>query len=201
MLAIAGGKGGVGKTTTALGIGVALRNRRRDPLVVDADVDTPNLHLVAGTEAGGVRTLADGGSVEDAAEISDRYGGLRIVGAHPGAPVPIALRMLVTERPVVLDSPAGGSRDAVVPLRHADHAIVVTTPDPESIQDSKKTARMARAVDTEVVAWIVNRTATVPDRARDAACGVPAIAVPEGNKAPLEAVESFDRAVSAWVNA
>lgn len=44
MLAIAGGKGGCGKTTTALGVGAALPGR---PLVVDADWDLPNLHRLA----------------------------------------------------------------------------------------------------------------------------------------------------------
>ncbi|WP_430505818.1 MinD/ParA family ATP-binding protein [Haloparvum sp. PAK95] len=44
MIAIAGGKGGCGKTTTALGVGAALPGR---PLVVDADWDLPNLHRLA----------------------------------------------------------------------------------------------------------------------------------------------------------
>ncbi|MFB6233996.1 MAG: hypothetical protein ABEH81_02305 [Halopenitus sp.] len=44
MLAIAGGKGGCGKTMTALGVGAALPGR---PLAVDADWDLPNLHRLA----------------------------------------------------------------------------------------------------------------------------------------------------------
>ncbi|MUV61849.1 AAA family ATPase, partial [Halobacterium sp. CBA1126] len=48
MLAVAGGKGGSGKTTTALGLAGALVERRRRPLVVECDLDAPNLHLRAG---------------------------------------------------------------------------------------------------------------------------------------------------------
>ncbi|RDZ49114.1 CDP-4-dehydro-6-deoxy-D-gulose 4-reductase, partial [Haloferax sp. Atlit-10N] len=44
MLAIAGGKGGCGKTTIALGVGQALGTPTRPALVVDTDRDMPNLH-------------------------------------------------------------------------------------------------------------------------------------------------------------
>ncbi|MFW5937921.1 MAG: P-loop NTPase, partial [Halanaeroarchaeum sp.] len=96
MLAIAGGKGGVGKTTTALGVGVALATRRRDPVVVDADADLPNLHLVADVDGGGVEAVADGTDVERASIPSDRFEGVRVLGSRPGAPVARALRTLVT---------------------------------------------------------------------------------------------------------
>lgn len=200
MLAIAGGKGGVGKTTTALGIGVALAARRRDPVVVDADADTPNLHLVADVDDTGVEALAGGATIEDASTDSRRFDGIRVVGSHSGAPVARALRRLVTDRPVVLDSPAGGSRDAVLPLRLADHAVVVTTPDPESVQDAEKTARMARRVDTEVVAWIVNRSSAVPDHVRRLAGDVPVVPVPATPNPPVDARQAYDGALTAWVN-
>ncbi|MFB6161566.1 MAG: CDP-4-keto-6-deoxy-D-glucose-3-dehydrase, partial [Haloferacaceae archaeon] len=47
MLAIAGGKGGAGKTTTALGLAAALDG---PTLVADADLDMPDLHLLAGVD-------------------------------------------------------------------------------------------------------------------------------------------------------
>lgn len=201
MLAIAGGKGGVGKTTAALGVGMALAARRRDPVVLDADVDTPNLHLVAGVDDEGVAALADGSPIDDAGSVSRRYDGVRVVGASAGAPVERALRRLVTDRPAVVDSPAGGSRDAVLPLRVADHAIVVTTPDPAAVEDAAKTARIARRVDTEVVAWIVNRSSTVPQELQRAAGDVPAIPVPATPNPPHDARRAYDDALTAWVNA
>ncbi|MGM0399600.1 MAG: MinD/ParA family ATP-binding protein [Halobacteriota archaeon] len=201
MLAIAGGKGGVGKTTTALGVGVALAARRRNPVVVDADRDTPNLHLVADVDDGGIEALADGASVDDASAVSRRYEGIRILGSYAGGPVDRALRRLVTDRPVVVDTPAGGSRDAILPLRLADNAVVVTTPDPASIEDATKTARIARRVDTEVVAWIVNRSSTVPETLRRVAGDVPTIPVPASPDPPTDARRAYDDAVTGWVNA
>ncbi|UWG48379.1 RecA-superfamily ATPase implicated in signal transduction, inactivated [Halanaeroarchaeum sp. HSR-CO] len=201
MLAIAGGKGGVGKTTTALGVGVALAARRRNPVVVDADRDTPNLHLVADVDDGGIEALADGVSIDDASTVSRGYEGIRIIGSYAGGPVGRALRQLVTDSPVVVDTPAGGSRDAILPLRLADHAIVVTTPDPASVEDARKTARIARRVDTEVVAWIVNRSSTVPETLRGSVGDVPVIPVPASPDPPTDARRAYDDAVSGWVNA
>jgi len=47
-VAVAGGKGGVGKTTVAVNLAVALTGRGRAVLLVDADVDNPNDHVNLG---------------------------------------------------------------------------------------------------------------------------------------------------------
>ena len=201
MLAIAGGKGGVGKTTTAIGVGVALATRRRDPVVVDADVDLPNLHLVADVEDGGIEAVAEGTDVETASTPSHRFDGIRVLGSRPGAPIARALRSLVTDRPVVVDSPAGASPDAVLPLRMADQALVVTTPDPEAVADAKKTAAIARSIGTEVIGWIVNRSSTVPDAVAHAAGSTPAVPVPATENPPLDARDAYDGALTGWINA
>ena len=49
-IAVAGGKGGVGKTTVAINLAVALAGRGRAVLLVDADVDNPNDHVNLGIE-------------------------------------------------------------------------------------------------------------------------------------------------------
>jgi septum site-determining protein MinD len=48
MLAVAGGKGGAGKTTTTLGLAGALARQRRTVLAADADREMPDLHAMAG---------------------------------------------------------------------------------------------------------------------------------------------------------
>ncbi len=47
-LVIASGKGGVGKTTSALNIGAALTDFGRDVIVVDANLSKPNIGLHLG---------------------------------------------------------------------------------------------------------------------------------------------------------
>lgn len=46
-VAVSSGKGGVGKTTTAVSIAAALSARGLDVVVIDADLTGPNVHLVA----------------------------------------------------------------------------------------------------------------------------------------------------------
>jgi septum site-determining protein MinD len=179
VLAVAGGKGGSGKTTTALGIAAALAERRRRPLVVDCDVDAPNLHLRAGVPRDpGID--ATGPPAENATGAPNLPGvdvlpaGLASVEA-----VEAVVRELPNDRPVVLDCPAGASESATLPLRVADGAIVVTTLGRESIEDGVKTASIARAVGTDVEGVAVTGESSVPDGLRSAFGASTVVAVPE----------------------
>jgi len=192
VLAIAGGKGGSGKTTTALGVAGALAQRRRRPLVVDCDLDAPNLHLRAGVDRDpGV----DAPNPEAAAHEAVALPGVDVVpvGDADGADLAAALDALPADRPVLLDCPAGASEAAARPLRAADATVLVTTLGRESVEDAVKTAAMARAVGTAPCVAAVSREPAVPDGLR-AALGAPdAVAVP-GVPAPLTA----DAATAAY---
>lgn len=178
MLAIAGGKGGSGKTTTALGVADALAQRRRRPLVVDCDLDAPNLHLRAGVDRDpGV----DAPEIETAIHEAAALPGVDVLpaGGADADDLAAALAALPVDRPVLLDCPAGASEAAARPLRAADATVVVTTLGRESVEDAVKTAAMARAVDAPPCAAAVSREPAVPD-GLGAALGVSdAVAVPD----------------------
>lgn len=161
MLAIAGGKGGSGKTTTALGLGRALARRGEDPVVVDCDPDMPDLHHRARTElAGGIDELATGAPVEAAATESTVVPGVRLLPGGNRNNVEGALRRLgAWHGPVLLDCPPGVGPDAVVPLRFADRALLVTTDRPQSVADVGMTCRCARELACPVVGALVRTTA------------------------------------------
>lgn len=176
MLAVAGGKGGSGKTTTALGIAAALVGRRRHPLVVDCDLDAPNLHVRAGVPRDpGVNAAP---STETAHE-SPVVPGVDVVPAGAADPEALAAALddLPTDRPVLLDCPAGASEAAVRPMRAADACVVVGTPGRESIEDALKTTAMARAVGTPVRAIVVSRSHSTPAGLAEAT-SAPSIPVP-----------------------
>jgi len=149
MLAVAGGKGGCGKTTTALGVARTLARRGHAPLVVDADCDMPDLHHVAGIEReSGVDALARGAPLERAVQRSPAIPGVALVTA--GRPERIGPAIRATRGwagPVLLDCPAGIGPDATRPLRHADRALVVSTDDPQSLEDTRRTVTAARQLD------------------------------------------------------
>lgn len=172
MLAVAGGKGGCGKTTTTLGLALAAGRRGRSVLAVDADVDVPDLHRVAGiadplTERGPVDARADGGAGHHRRRPVPDAPGVDVLPARPGAdPSALEERLAgqVDHDVVLLDCPAGAGHDAAVPLRAADRTLVVTTPRPPSLRDAAKTAAMSRAVGTPVAGAVVTRAERPPER-------------------------------------
>ncbi|QLH83738.1 MinD/ParA family ATP-binding protein [Halosimplex pelagicum] len=166
MLAIAGGKGGCGKTTTALGLAAALARDGGRPLVVDADCDMPNLHTMADTDRSpGVDAVADGDSIAAATHRSTVVPGVDVLpaGSASGPLDRTALRRLGRARQrVLLDCPAGATDAAAAPLRHADAALVVSTGEPASLDDAAKTARMAETLGARVAGSVLTRTDEPP---------------------------------------
>lgn len=153
MLAVAGGKGGCGKTTTALGLALVGDHRGLSVLAVDADVDVPDLHRVAGT---GTEVAAS--HTPEPRPVPDAPG-VQVLPARPGTD-PGALDERLAEWPrahdlVLLDCPAGAGPDAAVPLRTADRTLLVTTDAPPSLRDAAKTAAMSRAVGTPIAGAVV----------------------------------------------
>jgi septum site-determining protein MinD len=147
--AIAGGKGGCGKTTTVLGLALALVERGRRPVVVDADVDVPDLHIRADVDREpGLPALARGARPTQVVQPSPEFPGVGVLSTGTAdTPVDVAIRRLAPlDRPVLIDCPAGASPDAAAPLRAAERTILVTLATPVSRQDTAKTARMARAL-------------------------------------------------------
>ena len=151
VLVVTSGKGGVGKTTSTAALGAALAQSGENVVVVDFDVGLRNLDLVMGAERRVVYDLINvvqGDAKLAQAVIRDkRLDTLSILPASQTrdkdafieegvARVMDELRAMFDW--VICDSPAGIERGAVLAMRHADMAVIVTNPEVSSVRDSDR---------------------------------------------------------------
>jgi septum site-determining protein MinD len=151
VIVVTSGKGGVGKTTSTASIGAALAQSGQRVCVVDFDVGLRNLDLVLGAERRVVYdfiNVAQGDAKLTQALIRDkRVDTLHLLAASQTRDKD-ALSSEGVERVigelrmsfdwVICDSPAGIERGALLAMRFADQAIVVTNPEISSVRDSDR---------------------------------------------------------------
>ncbi len=203
MIAVAGGKGGSGKTTTVVGLARALARRGTAVVAADADWDLPNLARLAAETADDARAASDRAtgpddppSVVDAVRERTSVRPDRAaptVLAAPADPLSVDAASVLADLgnatpddvPVVLDCPAGAAPDAAAPLRAADRSLVVTRLRRAALRDAAKTAALARRLGCPPVGAVAVGRASAPDGVA-ALLGCPVLGdVPDGGPEPL----------------
>jgi septum site-determining protein MinD len=151
VLVVTSGKGGVGKTTSTAALGAALAEAGQNVVVVDFDVGLRNLDLVLGAERRVVFDLINvvqGVAKLPQALIRDkRIDTLSLLPASQtrdkDALTEEGVARVITELRekfdwVICDSPAGIERGAMLAMRFADAAVIVTNPEVSSVRDSDR---------------------------------------------------------------
>jgi septum site-determining protein MinD len=151
VLTVTSGKGGVGKTTSTAALGAALAMSGQRVAVVDFDVGLRNLDLVLGAERRVVFdfvNVVQGQAKLNQALIRDkRLENLYLLPASQtrdkDALTEDGVAFVVDQLRedfdwVICDSPAGIERGALLAMRHADVAVVVTNPEVSSVRDSDR---------------------------------------------------------------
>ena len=151
VVVVTSGKGGVGKTTSTAALGAALAQAGESVAVVDFDVGLRNLDLVMGAERRVVFDLINvvqGDAKLAQALIRDkRLENLALLPASQtrdkDALTPEGVQRVIDELRekfdwIICDSPAGIEKGAVMAMRHADTAVVVTNAEVSSVRDSDR---------------------------------------------------------------
>ncbi len=168
LLTIISGKGGVGKTTTAINLGAALNSFGKEVIIVDANLTTPNVGLHLGAPIVPVNlnhVLLGKAKISDA--IYEHQSGTKIIPSSLSVrelhrlnhkklkDVGKSLRRLADY--VIYDAAAGLGEEAVSSMEAADELIIVTNPEIPSVTDALKTAKLAQELGKDILGVIVTR--------------------------------------------
>ena len=168
LIVITSGKGGVGKTTTAINIGAAMNLFDEDVLVIDANLTTPNVGLHLGSPEVPINLnhiLTD--KAEPFEAVYEHESGLKII------PASLSIKELRKINPekikefkkdfkrlsdiVILDSSAGLGSEAISAISLSDEIIIVTNPELPAIADALKTIKLAEQMRKQVLGVIITR--------------------------------------------
>ena len=153
LITITSGKGGVGKTTTAINLGAALNAFGKEVIIVDANLTTPNIGLHLGApivpvnlnhvllgkaklydaiyeHESGTKIVPSSLSVKDMKKLNHQK--LKKVGKQ--------LRKIADF--IIYDSAAGLGSEALASLSAADDIIIVTNPEIPAVTDALKTSKV-----------------------------------------------------------
>ena len=153
----ASGKGGTGKTTATVNIGTCLAQFGKNTIIMDADIGMANLGLALGLEDVPVtlhEVLAGKAHVQDA--IYEGPAGVKVVPsgislqgfqqANPELLKDVLKDLVEVCDYLLIDAPAGISRDGIIPLAVADDVILIVNPELSSIVDALKTKILTEVI-------------------------------------------------------
>ena len=152
IIVVTSGKGGVGKTTTSASFASGLALRGHKTAVIDFDVGLRNLDLIMGCERRVVYDFINvihGEAKLGQALIKDKHCDNLVVLAasqtrDKEALTPEGVKRVLDELSemgmeyIVCDSPAGIETGALLAMRYADEALVVTNPEVSSVRDADR---------------------------------------------------------------
>ncbi len=154
IIAVASGKGGVGKTSITANVGVALAKMGKSVIIVDTDLQMANLGLMLGMEGRPITlqdVLAGEASLTDA--IYDGPGGVKFVPAGLSIEkyrrideeklVDVIKELAKKADIVMLDTAAGAGNDVLTTLHAATEVLVVTMAESVAVADALKLIMVA----------------------------------------------------------
>lgn len=171
IFAVVSGKGGVGKTTSAINIGFSLNSIGHEVIIVDTNFTTPNIGLHLGSPVVPVNLnhiMFNKADLEEA--IYEHESGTKVLPSslslsdirniEPSKLIPIVNKLKKISDFVILDCPAGLGEDTRSAIKASDEVIIITNPEMSSITDALRTIKLAEQMKKDIRGCIVTRHQT-----------------------------------------
>lgn len=168
LIVITSGKGGVGKTTSAINLGAALNQFGKEVLVIDCNLSTPNIGIHLGSPDAPINlTHILNEKAEVLEGVYEHESGLKII------PSSLSIKELEKIKPeklkefkkefkkiceyIIVDSAAGLGIEAMSAIRIADELIIITNPEMPAITDALKAIKMAQKEKIPIMGAIITK--------------------------------------------
>ena len=168
IIVITSGKGGVGKTTTAINLGAAMNYFGKDVLIIDGNLSTPNIgiHLNSPEVPINLNHVLLG-KADPREAVYEHESGLKIM------PSSLSIKELRRVKPerisnfkkdfkniseyIIVDSAAGLGDETIATMELADELIIITNAEMPALTDALKTIKMAEQMKKPIMGVIVTR--------------------------------------------
>ena len=171
VISVGAGKGGTGKTTFSINLGIALAEMGFDTVLLDADTSMSNMASYMGIDVQCMKAtlheVLSGKAEPDKAVYRAFNNRLRIVPSGLSIAGFLAMdRNLLGDIIghfskdadfIVIDTPAGYNKEVALSLYASDYLLLVLNPDEGSMIDGLKVQEMARILDVRVPGIVLNR--------------------------------------------
>jgi len=168
IIVIASGKGGVGKTVSAINLGAAMNYFNKNVLVIDGNLTTPNVGIQLGSPEVPINlnhVLL--GKAEAFEAVYEHESGIKII---PSSLSIKELKKIKSSRLkdfkkdfkkisdiVIIDSAAGLGEEASSAMEIADEVILITNPEMPAITDALKTIKLANQMKKPVLGVVITK--------------------------------------------
>ena len=166
IISVVSGKGGVGKTTTAINLAAYLNSIGQNVLLIDANANTPDVGLSLGAPVVPVslqHVLSGKNNAEDA--VYTHRSGTKVMPSSLSLSAEIKNLSKVTGKLrnnfdfIIIDSAAGLGDDVIASIKAADECLIVTNAELPAITGAMKTIKLAEKMNKKILGVLVTRRA------------------------------------------